>query len=218
MGSYAYHVTGWGIIIAITSRSLGFLCLGLPPFLLRLDFLEIFGFEAGRISLRITVLIGRLLCLPLRLIFIRSVTEGEVIIIIINFLWLLFIFLGLALDSSNFPCVCSWPGNIVLIQLGFELEMATLSCETCSRVFWISQAWRIVYRRPWGEYVRQAVCTRLLEESTKDPKLAERGTRKQDHSHDVTDLCSILLGWWRWSVEFTSSVGLINYKITLVGN
>ena len=74
------------MIIAITSRSLGFLRLGLLPFLLRLGFLEIFGFEARRIRLRITVLIRRLLRLPLRLIFIRSVTEAEVIIIRIDFL------------------------------------------------------------------------------------------------------------------------------------
>ena len=86
MGRYALSVTGRGIIIAITSRSLGFLRLGIPPFLLRLGFLKIFGFEAGRIRLRITVLIGRLLFLPLRLIFIRSVTEDKVIIIRIDFL------------------------------------------------------------------------------------------------------------------------------------
>ena len=195
MGSYGHHVTGWGIIIANISRSLGFLCLGLPPFLLRLGFLNIFGFEAGRIRLRISVLIGRLLRFPFRLISIRSVTEGEVIIIRIEILLFFFIFLGLALGSSNFPCVCSWPGHIFLIQLGSQLEMATLSFETCSRLFWISWAWRIICRRPWGEYVRQAVRKRLLEESTKDLESAERETRKHTQSCAFTDLCSMLL-WW----------------------
>ena len=129
MGSYGHHVTGWGRIIAITSRSLGFLRFGFPPFRIRLGFLKIFVFGAGCFKVRITVLIGRLLCLPYRLIYIRSATEDTVIVIIIDFLLFFFMFFGLALCSSNFPCVCS-PAHIGLIQLGFELEMTTLLCKT----------------------------------------------------------------------------------------
>ena len=205
MGSYGHHVTGWGRIIAITSCSLGFLRFGFSPFLIRLGFLEIFGFGDGRFKVRISVLIGQLLRLPFRLIYIRSSTEDTVLVIIIDFLLFFFMFFVLALCSSNFPCVCS-PGHIGLIQLGFELEMATLLCNTCSRIFWVSWAWRIVCRHPWGEYFWQAVCTRIVEESTMDPKSAERGTRNHAHSSGVTALWSMSLGWLRWSVVFTCLV------------